>query len=253
MPEATLTLWLPSWQRIVCRLGSLSLSKKKVLKRCTLRSKQAEIHKGQIQSRRAPITMAKKKKPSWLFEESAWKRQDTKSQVVGGGTGGLNRGEIHTRTNKHPVHRSDGWERICHNIALQTAERMADYPLHVSNDNWRSETVNLQWKNITPEVWAGHFPMVWQSGMWEASPPFPHFFPCTHIPVSHFVFVFSRTEYNLHLHSQVIWRQESKLQSAMMETRQWVDCPNFGVKMVRLKQPQATLNRPLNPHAGQPG
>lgn len=113
----------------------------------------------------------KKKNPSWLFEESAWKRQDTKSQVVGGGTGGLNRGEIHTRTNKHPVHRSDGWERICHNIALQTAERMADYPLLVSNDNWRSETVNLQWKNITPEVWAGHFPMVWQSGMWEASPP----------------------------------------------------------------------------------
>lgn len=63
---------------------------------------------GQIQSRRAPITMAKKNNPSWLFEESAWKRQDTKSQVVGGGTGGLNRGEIHTRTNKHPVHRSDG-------------------------------------------------------------------------------------------------------------------------------------------------
>lgn len=49
--------------------------------------------------------------------------------------------------------------------------------------------------------------------------------------------------------------QESKLWSALLETQHWVDCPYFGVKMVRvrLKLPQATLNRPLNPHAGRPG
>ena len=138
----------------------------------------------------------------------------------------------HTHT--HPVHRSDGSEHICHCITY-------------SWENGRLSTTCIQWQltewNCEPAKERQSLKL-----RLTATPACfsMHTYTCFTIGKKLLAFVFSQTEYNLHLRSQVKWRK-----SQSSDQHWWKHGTGWTVRTFGVKMEQVRLNTIKQALAGE--